>query len=160
MAVETEKKFLLHHLPHDLMNKGKAIYQGYITKSKHHTVRIRISDDDGFVTIKGPTVNAARKEFEYAVPVSDAREMLARFCPGPIIEKTRYTIGFKGFEWEIDVFKGRNKGLVVAEIELESADQPFEKPDWVGLEITHDTRYYNSNLVDHPFTQWANTPGA
>ncbi len=83
-----------------------------------------------------------------------AMEMLSLFCNKPLIEKTRYQIEFKGFEWVVDLFSGSNKGLVVAEIELDSIDQPFEKPDWIGKEVTHDPRYFNSNLIETPYSTW------
>ncbi|WP_300461577.1 CYTH domain-containing protein [Desulfobacula sp.] len=154
MAIETEKKFLLAYRPTALMNCGTLIRQGYMVNEKNRVVRVRLSGDAAFLTIKGPTRNGARKEYEYPVPWQDAREMLALFCQPPFIEKTRYPIEFHGFEWVIDEFSGENQGLVVAEIELESIDQPFEKPDWISKEVTHDPRYFNSNLIETPYSTW------
>ena len=154
MALETERKFLLHYLPISLMVNGNLIRQGYMINKKNLTVRVRLSGDQCFLTIKGATCNASRKEFEYPVPQQDAREMLLLFCKKPLIEKTRYKIKFKNFEWIIDEFSCDNQGLVVAEIELDSIDQSFEKPDWIGKEVTHDVRYYNSNLIEKPYSSW------
>jgi len=154
MAIEIEKKFLLNYFPKNLMISGIPISQGYMVNKKNKVVRIRLAGDVGFLTIKGATCNASRKEFEYPVPQQDAKEMLLLFCSKQLIEKTRYKIEFKGFEWIIDEFYGRNKGLVVAEIELSSIDQFFEKPDWIGKEVTHDVRYFNSNLIETPYSAW------
>lgn len=154
MAIEIERKFLLKHLPRDLLFDGIQICQGYMVNQQDLVVRIRLYGDKAFLTIKGPTSNASRNEYEYAVPKQDATEMLSLFCQNPLIEKTRYQIEFSGFEWIIDLFSGSNKGLVVAEIELESVDQAFEKPDWIGEEVTHDPRYHNSNLIQNPYSNW------
>ena len=154
MAIETERKFLLHYLPSSLLTRGTLIRQGYMVTKKKIVVRIRLSGDNAFLTVKGATRNASRKEYEYPVPQQDAMEMLSIFCKKPLIEKTRYQIEFKGFEWVIDLFSGVNKGLVVAEIELDSIDQLFEKPDWIGKEVTHDPRYFNSNLIEAPYSTW------
>jgi CYTH domain-containing protein len=154
MAIETEKKFLLAYRPTALLTHGTLIRQGYMVNKKKMVVRVRLSGDAAFLTIKGPTCNGARKEYEYPVPRQDAREMLALFCKTPFVEKTRYKIEFKGFEWVIDEFSGDNQGLVVAEIELDTIDQPFEKPDWIGKEVTHDPRYFNSNLIETPYSTW------
>ncbi|MCK4767779.1 MAG: CYTH domain-containing protein [Desulfobacula sp.] len=154
MAIETERKFLLHYLPSSLLTRGTLIRQGYMVTKKNIVVRIRLSGDNAFLTVKGATRNASRKEYEYPVPQQDAMEMLSIFCKKPLIEKTRYQIEFKGFEWVIDLFSGVNKGLVVAEIELDSIDQLFEKPDWIGKEVTHDPRYFNSNLIEAPYSTW------
>ncbi|RYZ78810.1 MAG: CYTH domain-containing protein, partial [Moraxellaceae bacterium] len=132
-----------------------AVYfcQGYLSRSKECTVRIRIAGDQGFLTIKGATVGASRTEFEYDIPLVDARAMLA-MCDGPLIEKYRRNILYDGMVWEVDEFLGENQGLVVAEIELESETQAFAKPDWIGEEVTQDSRYYNSNLSVSPFNSW------
>lgn len=153
MAIETERKFLLNYLPAPLMD-GSLICQGYMVNSKQMVIRVRLSGDRAFLTIKGETCNASRKEYEYPVPYQDAKQMLQAFCKKPFIEKTRYQIEHKGFKWIIDQFSGDNLGLVVAEIELESLDQEFEKPDWLGKDVTHDPRYYNSNLIKSPYSGW------
>lgn len=154
MAIEIEKKFLLRYLPDSLLINGILIQQGYIINKKEGVVRIRLSGDTAFLTIKGATCNASRKEYEYAIPQQDATEMLQLFCQKPLIEKTRYQIEFNGFEWVIDQFSGDNQGLVIAEIELDSIDQVFEKPDWIEREVTHDPRYFNSNLIETPYSSW------
>jgi CYTH domain-containing protein len=154
MAVEIEKKFCLAYFPSQLLTHGTRICQGYMVNRKDKVVRIRLSGDHAFLTIKGPTCNGYRKEFEYAVPLEDGQEMLELFCIPPFIEKTRYTIEYKGFKWVIDQFSGENQGLVVAEIELDAIDQAFEKPDWVGPEVTHDPRYFNANLITTPYCTW------
>jgi len=154
MAIEIERKFLLKYLPTALLINGNIIRQGYMINGKDRVVRIRLSGDSAFLTVKGATRNAARKEYEYPIPQQDAKEMLQLFCKKPLIEKTRYQIEFNGFEWVIDQFSGDNKGLVVAEIELDSIDQVFEKPDWIEKEVTHAPRYFNSNLIETPYSSW------
>ncbi|MBU8848791.1 MAG: CYTH domain-containing protein [Desulfobacterales bacterium] len=154
MAIETERKFLLRYLPSSLLVNSTLIRQGYMTNKKDKVIRVRLTGDSAFLTVKGATRNASRKEYEYPIPQQDAKEMLQLFCKKPLIEKTRYQIEFKGFEWVIDQFSGDNQGLVVAEIELDSIDQPFEKPDWIGKEVTHDLRYFNSNLIETPYSTW------
>lgn len=157
MAVETERKFLVSHLPASLMRNGIHICQGYLKKSKNCTVRIRTAGDKGFIAVKGQTIKGSRNEFEYPVPITDARMMLSLFCSKAVIEKMRYPIHFKGFIWEVDKFEKENNGLVVAEIELNNIAQSFEKPDWVDREVTHDPKYFNSNLIAYPFSKWSET---
>lgn len=154
MADEIEKKFLLDYVPEDLLADGQKIAQGYMEAGKDKVIRIRLYGDDAFITVKSKTVNSARKEYEYPIPVSDAMEMLGLFCVKPYIQKIRYLFDYKGFTWEIDRFEGANSGLIVAEIELDSIDQSFEKPDWIGKEVTGDPKYFNSNLVQNPFNTW------
>lgn len=154
MADEIERKFLLNHMPAQLMTKGIKMAQGYMINQKQKVVRVRLAGNAGFLTIKGPTVNTARKEFEYPIPADDARQMLDLFCVKPFVEKTRFSIEHAGFEWVVDRFEKENLGLVVAEIELTHIDQAFEKPDWIGEEVTHDSRYYNSNLIQSPYSTW------
>ena len=117
-------------------------------------MRVRTIDDKGFLTVKGINVGATRVEYEYEIPASDANEMLDDLCEQPIIEKHRYKIDDNGLVWEVDEFGGVNQGLIVAEVELDSEAQSFEKPDWIGEEIADDPRYFNSNLIAHPYTQW------
>lgn len=154
MGIEIEKKFLLTGNAWKELAKGTAYRQGYLNSQKERTVRVRTIDDAGFLTVKGVSVGATRMEFEYDIPLEDAKTLLDELCEKPIIEKNRYKIEFGGFIWEVDEFFGENKGLVVAEIELESEDQKFEKPEWVGEEVTGDPRYYNSNLIKEPYTRW------
>jgi CYTH domain-containing protein len=117
-------------------------------------VRIRTIDTKAFLTIKGITVGATRSEYEYEIPLADCTAMLDALAERPIIEKKRYKIPHGGMTWEVDEFFGDNAGLVVAEVELTSEDQTFEKPDWIGQEVTGDPRYFNSNLIKHPYTKW------
>jgi len=152
MAIEIERKFLVRG---DAWRSATPVYfcQGYLNRGKGRTVRVRVAGEQGFLTIKGATSGISRAEFEYEIPVSDAKQMLA-FCDGPLIEKYRRKINYEGMVWEVDEFLGDNKGLVVAEIELASEAQQFKKPDWVGEEVTQDARYYNSNLSVSPFNTW------
>lgn len=154
MAVEIEKKFLVKYLPKDLVSEPVFICQGYIANQKNIIIRIRIAGEEAFITIKGPTVNYSRREYEYPMPIKDAKEMIELFCQENLVEKKRYKVHHQDFTWEIDQFSGKNQGLIVAEIELESPDQIFEKPDWVGKEVSHDPRYYNSNLIGNPYSTW------
>ncbi len=114
----------------------------------------RLPKDKGYLTIKGIATGASRQEFEYEIPVQEASQMLNDLCERPLIEKYRYKVEYGGLVWEIDEFLGENEGLTIAEIELSDEDQIFEKPAWVGEEVTEDPRYYNANLIKHPFTQW------
>ena len=154
MAQEIERKFLITGEAWRELAKGTAYRQGYLSTVKERTVRVRTIDDKGFLTIKGITVGATRAEYEYEIPAEDANEMLDDLCEQPIIEKKRYKVPLDGFIWEIDEFGGVNEGLIVAEIELESEDQKFNKPDWIGDEVSGDPRYFNSNLIANPFTTW------
>ncbi len=152
MAIEIERKFLVQG---DAWRAAPAVFysQGYLNRDKARTVRVRIAGDEAFLTIKGQSVGASRVEFEYAIPVADARELLA-LCEQPLIEKYRRKIAYGGFIWEVDEFLGENLGLVVAEIEIPAEDTLFTCPAWVGEEVTSDVRYFNSNLAKHPFSQW------
>ena len=152
MAEEIERKFLVKK---EIWRnqEGRAYRQGYLNSAKERIVRVRTIDDKGYLTVKGLTVGATRLEFEYEIPRRDAEAMLD-ICEKPLIEKTRYTLEAEGFVWEVDVFGGENQGLIVAEVELESEDQAFPRPDWVGEEVTGDPRYFNSNLIKNPFTKW------
>jgi adenylate cyclase len=154
MGVEIERKFLLIGTDWKDLATGISYRQGYLNSVKERTVRVRTIADKGFLTIKGVTVGATRVEYEYEIPHSDAQALLNELCEKPLIEKNRYKIAHQGFIWEVDEFFGENNGLVVAEIELESADQPFDKPYWVGEEVTGDPRYFNSSLIKKPYTEW------
>lgn len=150
MAVEIERKFLVQG---DSWREAPAVYysQGYLSRAKERTVRVRIAGEEAFLTIKGISAGASRAEFEYPIPLWDARELLA-LCEQPLIEKYRRKILYEGFVWEVDEFLGENQGLVVAEIELPAEDTQFEKPEWAGREVTEDSRYFNSNLSLNPYT--------
>jgi len=154
MAQEIERKFLITGEAWREIAQGTAYRQGYLSTVKERTVRVRTIDDKGFLTIKGITVGATRAEYEYEIPASDANEMLDDLCEQPIIEKKRYKLPLDGLIWEIDEFDGVNAGLIVAEVELESEDQEFTKPAWIGEEVSNDPRYFNSNLIANPYTTW------
>ena len=154
MGKEIERKFLVRGDGWRSLAKGTAYRQGYLNSAKERTVRIRKIDDRAFLTIKGLTVGATRAEYEYEIPVADCDAMLDALAEKPIIEKKRYKIPLEGLTWEIDEFFGDNTGLIMAEVELESEGQTFRKPEWVGEEVTADPRYFNSNLIKHPFTRW------
>lgn len=118
-------------------------------------MRVRIAGESGFLTIKGATTGITRSEFEYSIPVTDAQEMLETLCDRPLIQKTRYRIKSGDVVWEVDEFEGENKGLILAEVELVDANQVIVLPHWIGAEVSHDPRYYNSNLAKFPFCQWS-----
>ena len=152
MATEIERKFLVTGNQWR-QTDGIQYCQGYLNRDKGRTVRVRVAGEQGFLTIKGVTTGASRAEFEYEIPLADAEELL-KLCDGPIIRKVRRLVVYEGFTWEVDEFLGENAGLVIAEIELESEDQQFERPEWVGEEVTDDPRYYNSNLSVNPYGRW------
>ena len=172
MGKEIERKFLVKGDAWKALAPGIRYRQGYLNSSFDRTVRVRTIGDQGFITVKGPNNGIARLEFEYVIPADDANEMLTELAEKPLIEKNRYRIlRGKHFPdvlspknpiavlrgkhvWEVDEFLGDNAGLVVAEIELGSVDEPFEKPEWIGEEVSGDPRYYNSNLVAHPYSEW------
>ena len=156
MPLEIERKYLVKGSDWKTSN-GKRYTQGYLNLDKERTVRIRIADRQAFLCVKGATKGATRKEFEYEIPARDAEELI-KICDGSIIEKTRHHVLYKGLKWEIDEFLGDNEGLVIAEVELDSEDQVFEKPPWLGPEVTTDPRYFNSNLAVKPFCQWHYKP--
>ena len=152
MGIEIERKFLV-------VGEGwrqapaLAYAQGYLNRDKQRTVRVRIVEGRAWLTVKGANVGATRAEFEYPIPLADAEQLLA-LCDGPLVRKRRRVIEHAGARWEIDEFEGDNAGLVVAEIELASEDAAFEAPPWLGEEVTHDARYFNSNLATAPFRTW------
>ncbi|MDE6239816.1 MAG: CYTH domain-containing protein [Muribaculaceae bacterium] len=147
MAKEIERKFLVIDKSYRKMAvTGRSIVQAYLNRDPKATVRVRITDDKAFLTIKGKNDGATRDEWEYPIPVSDARDMIARCASGRIIEKKRFVVPFEGYDWEIDEFGGELEGLTVAEIELPAEDAEFSLPPFVGDEVTGDPRYYNSSL--------------
>jgi adenylate cyclase len=154
MGTEIERKFLLTGDAWRKLAEGTHYRQGYLNSVKERTVRVRTINDKGFLTIKGITVGATRAEYEYEIPKDECNAMLDDLAEKPIIEKSRYKVDYEGFTWEVDEFFGENQGLIVAEIELESEDQAFDKPEWVGEEVSGDPRYFNSNLIKHPYTKW------
>lgn len=156
MATEIERKFLLKDASwKKSADKGKQYSQGYLVGSKFSSVRVRIQGEQAFINIKSATIDITRQEFEYEIPLAEAKEMLETLCEKPLIDKVRYHFKTANHVWEIDVFSGDNEGLIVAEIELNDKDEHFEKPDWLGAEVSDDARYYNVNLVKHPFKDWS-----
>lgn len=152
MALEIERKFLVIGTQWRT-GTGTPLVQGYLNRDPQRTVRIRVAGTQAFITVKGLSRGAQRAEFEYEIPVTDAHQLLT-LCLEPTIEKIRYHVPFEGFIWDVDEFGGVNSGLVVAEIELQSVDQPFARPPWLGEEVTHDRRYFNSSLAEHPYSTW------
>jgi CYTH domain-containing protein len=153
MAEEIERKYLVTS---GEWRTGDATEyrQGYLSLDKERTVRVRLAGDQAYLTIKGITRGATRREYEYPIPREDAVQMLDELCRQPLIEKRRYRLEHEGLTWEIDEFFGDNAGLVVAEVELEREDQPFARPPWLGAEVTGDPRYYNASLVENPYRNW------
>ena len=151
MGTEIERKFRVKKgVWRD--EKATKYRQGYLSTVKERTVRVRTIEDKGYLTIKGISIGASRLEFEYEIPRQDADALLA-ICEKPLIEKNRYKLENGGFFCEVDEFFGEIQGLIVAEVELENEDQYFRKPDWIGEEVTGDTRYFNSNLVKNRYTK-------
>jgi len=153
--IEIERKYLV--IP-DLWENfkkpaGHLYIQGYLCSDEIKTVRVRVANDLGTLTIKGKSFDFSRPEFEYVIPVTEAKEMLRLFA-GPQIEKIRYKIPIMKHIWEVDEFLGTNTGLILAEIELGQPEEVFELPEWIGAEVTGDKRYYNAYLVANPFIKW------
>ena len=148
MAVEIERKFLVNveKLPVQILTSGEKISQGYLCTEPARTVRIRIKGSQGFLTIKGVNVGIVRKEFEYPIPLEDAQELL-KLCEPNILEKVRYKVDYEGKIWEVDIFKGRHEGLILAEVELSTADEIVSLPNWIEREVSDEPRYFNSNLT-------------
>lgn len=154
MSLEIERKFLVLGDDWKKLGQAHAIRQGYLSSQRERVVRVRIEDQKATLTIKGSVTGITRGEWEYEIPFEEADELLNGLCERPLIEKNRTRIVHEGMVWEVDEFFGENQGLVVAEIELESENQVFVKPEWVGVEVTDDARYFNANLLRHPFTAW------
>lgn len=154
MPLEIERKFLLSSSAwRSEVHQSYALRQGYLSSVPDRTVRVRIRGERGILTIKGRGAGISRPEFEYDIPHDEALVLLA-LCEQPIIEKVRYEVKRGDHVWEIDVFEGVNEGLILAEIELGAEDEVFERPDWLGKEVSADRRYFNSSLVQKPFTSW------
>lgn len=159
MGIEIERKFLVkNNLWKADANTGTDFKQGYLTRGSNCSVRVRIEGNEANINIKSATLGILRQEFEYAIPLDEARELLDLFCPRTVSKK-RYKVKYAGQTWEIDVFEQDNNGLVVAEIELNHADEKFEQPPWVGDEVSSQARYYNTELARHPFSQWEDKSG-
>lgn len=154
MGTEIERKFLVTGDEWRGVAAGVFYCQGYLCLEKERTVRVRIAGDKAFLTIKGKSSGISRMEYEYPIPLEDARVLLVELCVQPVIEKKRYRINHLGFVWEVDEFVGENEGLLVAEIELAEEEQEFEKPSWIGEEVSSDRRYANASLVKNPYSGW------
>lgn len=155
MGLEVERKFLVNRDAWLKLEKGPSvsILQGYLSTDNERTVRVRLMGSLAYLTIKGITRGYTRREFEYAIPAEDALWMIQKLCVNTI-EKERYTIRCKAHTWEVDVFHGQNEGLILAEIELSHEEEDFNRPIWIGAEVSHDFRYFNSYLAEHPYCDW------
>lgn len=154
MGIEIERKFRVRDCGFLDGLSGERLVQGYLAHEARATVRVRLQGEQAWLTVKGRNHGARRREFEYPVPAGDARVMLDELCPEGIIDKTRYRIPAGRHVWEVDVFHGDNRGLIVAEIELEDEQETFPHPPWLGDEVTDDPRYYNSALSRRPYVLW------
>lgn len=155
MAIEIERKFRLRNDSWRAeVSESTLLRQGYLANTTRASVRVRIAGEQGWLSVKAMTQRIARAEFEYSIPVAEAEQMLAGLCEGPLIEKWRHRVLHGESEWEIDEFLGENAGLVVAELELESEEQHFPRPAWLGAEVSSEERYYNFRLAQHPFRLW------
>lgn len=155
MATEIERKFLLASDDwRREVTEHTDLVQGYLSRGKNSAIRVRIKGEQAHLNIKHTVDGIHRLEYEYPIPIGDAREMLERVALRPLIDKTRHHVRRGRHLWEIDEFHGDNAGLVVAEVELSAADEDFERPDWLGKEVSDDARYYNSNLSEHPYSKW------
>ena len=155
MATEIEHKFLVRNENwREQVQASQDFEQGYLCGEGPASVRVRIEGEQANINIKAATVGTVRAEYEYAIPLDEAREMLATLCVAPPVIKTRYWVRHGAHTWEVDVFGGANAPLVVAEIELDTVDEAFERPDWLGEEVSHDRRYYNHALAMQPYARW------
>lgn len=154
MGIEIERKFLVINNDWRDIAKPLACRQGYIYAGKKGAVRVRTINEKGYLTVKSAMIGLTRLEFEYEIPLNDANNLLENMCANYIIEKQRSRITYGNHVWEIDEFHGYNKGLILAEIELNDENEIFERPSWIGKEVSSDTRYHNSNLSKKPFCQW------
>ena len=159
MALEIERKYLIDLEKIGTLENGIRIKQGYLSTNKDSVVRVRVKNDKAYLTIKGSNSGIARLEFEYEIPLNEANEMLEKLCQKPVIDKTRYIINHENHTWEVDIFYGDNEGLVVPEVELSSEDEHINLPIWVKEEVSHDDRYFNSNLMKLPFKDWEENKG-
>ena len=154
MGIEIERKFLVKNDNFKIQAEVEIYHQGFLSTDKERIVRVRISKDKAWLTVKGISDGAVRKEFEYEIPVNDAEYILNEMCKKPTILKKRYRIPWGGLTWEVDEFLNENKGLVIAEIELDTEDQVFDLPEWIDKEVTGNEKYFNAYLVKHPYTTW------
>jgi adenylate cyclase len=155
MAIEIERKFrVVDDSWRRQIRSSTLLRQGYLANTMRASVRVRLAADAGWLSVKAMTPGFARAEYEVAIPGDDANEMLDSLCEGALVEKWRHIVIHEGHEWEIDEFLGENAGLIVAELELDSQDEPFARPAWLGEEVTHDEHYYNFRLSQHPWRHW------
>lgn len=155
MAKEIEHKFLLRNDRwRSQVERSARLRQGYLTSDARCSVRVRVAESQGFLNIKSGTLGIQRSEYEYPIPLAEAEEILDTLCAKPLLEKTRHYLKFDQHLWEIDEFAGENAGLIMAEVELSRIDEPFARPDWLGKDVSHDIRYYNSQLARHPYQTW------
>lgn len=154
MAKEIERKFLVRDASWRAGAAGVAYRQGYLALEPRCTVRVRTGGGRAWLTVKGRAVGITRDEYEYEIPAAEADDMLGALCAGAVIEKTRYRVTHAGLTWEVDEFHGANAGLVVAEVELDDEEARVEVPPWAGAEVTHDRRYTNAALAQHPYSRW------
>lgn len=155
MALEIERKFLVINDDwRAAVRESQTFRQGYLNNETRCSIRVRTAADQAWLNVKSVTIGAQRQEFEYEIPFADGNAMLDTLALRPFIEKQRHFIDIGGHTWEVDEFRGDNQGLIVAEIELNDPDEAFDKPSWLGPEVTHDVRYYNTNLCRHPFKDW------
>jgi adenylate cyclase len=154
MPREIERKFLVRNDEwRGLAHRSQRMSQGYLASGGRVSVRVRIAGDEAWLNMKTGRLGVSRQEYEYPLPIDEARELLA-LADGPLIDKTRHFVEHGGFEWEVDEFHGDNVGLVVAELELAREDERFPSPPWLGVEVTQLARYYNVCLVRHPYRAW------
>lgn len=155
MGIEIERKFLVKNAAWKQLNYTKTVYkQAYFCNSNKVSIRVRTSDEKAWIGFKSVTKNISRIEYEYEIPIDEAEHLLNQFTQGSAIIKTRYCVEIAPHIWEIDVFEGDNQGLIVAEVELNSENEHVDLPPWIGEEVSDDVRYFNSNLVSHPFSNW------
>lgn len=154
MKNEIERKFLVVNNSYRQMAKGILIQQGFLSTDKNRTVRVRIVGGEAWLTVKGKSTGAVRKEFEFQIPADEAKEMIQTICIKPVISKIRYRIRKGEVLWEIDEFLEENAGLIIAEVEIPFENYELEFPDWIGEEVTQNEKYYNARLVEHPYKSW------
>ena len=155
MGLEIERKFrVAGDAWRAQVSQSTLLRQGYIANTARASVRVRLAGEGGWLSVKAMTRGLSRAEYEAAIPAQEAQEMLDRLCEGPLIEKWRHIVVYQGNRWEIDEFLGANAGLTIAELELEAEDAVFARPSWLGVEVTHDERYYNFRLAEKPFRHW------
>jgi adenylate cyclase len=155
MAVEIERKFrVIDDAWRASISSSTLLRQGYLANTARASIRVRLAGEQGWLSVKAMTPGRARAEYEAAISVADTNEMLATLCEGPLVEKWRHIVPHAGNHWEIDEFLGENSGLVIAELELESVQQSFARPDWLGVEVTDELRYFNFRLSQEPYCRW------